>query len=157
MSVGLTIVKFPNWSPTPRVAFVRTAGQLLSPDEHRNDYDTELVIVNVTQEDEGEYICRGFNTAGMSETVTIVLDVQGKLVFIRMLQKCTPARKRWSYTALRIFGTPHAPPPPPPPKKKKKKKLPYHNDMNIQSWVFHFILILHLPSKSISMAGTRLK
>ena len=44
-------------------------------------FDTKLVISNVQEGDEGEYICYATNDAGHSKNVTIFLDVQGKITF----------------------------------------------------------------------------
>ena len=80
--VGIIAMIFIYWSPTPRVTFERADGQHLPVGRTNLDnFDTKLVISNVQEEDEGEYICYATNVAGRSENVTIFLDVQGKIRF----------------------------------------------------------------------------
>ena len=74
------------WSPTPRVLFERAAGQSLPLGARLANHDTELVISNVQEEDEGEYICYAENAAGRSEEFTIFLNIQGEFVFTGLVR-----------------------------------------------------------------------
>ena len=77
-SAGIIFNNFIHYSPTPQVFFERAEGQHLPVGRTRiENFDTELVISNVQEEDEGEYICYGSNTVGRSENVTLVLIVNG--------------------------------------------------------------------------------
>jgi len=67
--------------PTPRIDWERAGQQLPVGRYAREQYDSELVILNVQEEDEGDYKCWSRNSLGKSEEVTIHLDVQSKPIF----------------------------------------------------------------------------
>ena len=63
--------------PTPRIDWERSGGQLPVGRYTKEQFDSELVISNVQEEDQGEYTCSGRNSMGRSDKVRIQLDVQG--------------------------------------------------------------------------------
>ena len=75
------------YSPTPETVFGRASGHPLPLGRSKRDgYDTYLVISNVQEEDEGEYICYGLNAVGRSENVNIFLNVQGETLLIGVVR-----------------------------------------------------------------------
>ena len=70
-------------SPDPTLTWSKVGGQMPIGRYSLDRYNTELIIRNVQQSDEGDYMCRAANTNGNQDHV-IQIDVQGRLLFLPM-------------------------------------------------------------------------
>jgi len=68
--------------PAPRISWVRVGGSLPSGRYAIEAEDTELVIKNIQDSDEGDYQCTATNSAGTSTPIKVRLDVQSKPLFV---------------------------------------------------------------------------
>ena len=64
------------FSPQPTIDWRRSGKSLPGGRYHINNFDSELIITNIQPSDEGVYICKGTNSAGVTEQ-NIYVDVQG--------------------------------------------------------------------------------
>ena len=63
-------------SPDPTLTWSKVGGKMPIGRYKFDRYNTELIINNVQQSDEGDYTCRAVNTNGNQDHV-IQIDVQG--------------------------------------------------------------------------------
>lgn len=82
-------------SPTPTIKWFKKGGDLPGRKVHFENYNKTLRIINVSEEDIGEYVCMANNHLG-SIRHSIFVEVKGE----QLTNETLPAHKRLCITML---------------------------------------------------------